>query len=81
MRDLEQRVHLRQNTSGLEVQERGLPNQALQSHGTGNGGKGLLSSLGSFTSVSNVTSNRDNGNEHQEKYLLTRSYRQLHRAM
>ena len=47
--DLEQRVYLRWSTSGLEAQESWLPNQVFWSHasGTGNRGKGLLSSLGS----------------------------------
>ena len=39
---------LRWSTSGLEVWERELPNWAFWSHGTSDGGKGLLSSLGSF---------------------------------
>ena len=55
-RDLEWRVCLRQSTFGFEAQERELPNQAFQSHGTGNGGKGLLHSLGSSLVAGDVTS-------------------------
>jgi hypothetical protein len=47
---------LRWSTSGLEVQERELPNQALRSHGTSNGRKGLLAHLGAQLAASDETS-------------------------
>ena len=56
-RDLEWRVCLRQSTSGFEAWERELPNRVFQSHGTGNGGKGFLHSLGSLLVAGNAASN------------------------
>ena len=47
---------MRWSTSGLEAWERKLPNRALWSHGTGNGGKGLVAHSGAKLVVSDVTS-------------------------
>ena len=47
---------MRQSTSGLEVRERKLPNRALQSHRTGNGGKGLIAHLGAKLAAGDATS-------------------------
>ena len=47
---------MRRSTSGLEAQERKLPNRPLQSHGTGNGGKGLVAHSGAKLAASDVTS-------------------------
>ena len=50
---------MRWSTSGLEAQERKLPNQALQSHGTGDGGKGLIAHSGAKLAASDTTSSRE----------------------
>ena len=50
---------MRWSTSGLEVWERKLPNQVLWSHGTGDGGKGLIAHLGAKLVVSSATSGRE----------------------
>ena len=47
---------MRWSTSGLEAQERKLPNRALRSHGTGDGGKGLVAHSGAKLAVSDMTS-------------------------
>ena len=47
---------MRQSTSGLEAQERKLPNWALRSHGTGDSGKGLIAHLGAKLAASDMTS-------------------------
>ena len=49
---------MRQGTSGLEAWERELPNWVLQSHGTGDGGKGLIAQSGAQLVVSDITSDR-----------------------
>ena len=48
---------MRQSTSGLEAQERKLPNWALWSHGTGSSGKGLIAHLEAKLVASDMTSN------------------------
>ena len=40
----------------MEAWERKLPNQALRSHGTGDGGKGLVAHSGAMLAASNATS-------------------------
>ena len=50
---------MRWSTSGLEARERKLPNRALWSHGTGNGGKGLVAHSGAKLVVSDMTSGRE----------------------
>ena len=50
---------MRWSTFGLEARERKLPNWALWSHGTGNGGKGLVAHSGAKLVVSDITSGRE----------------------
>ena len=40
----------------VDARERELPNRALQSHGTGDGGKGLVAHSGAKLAASNATS-------------------------
>ena len=47
---------MRQSTSGLEAQEKKLPNRALWSHRTSNSGKGLIAHLEAKLAVSDMTS-------------------------
>ena len=47
---------MRWSTSGLEAWERKLPNRVLRSHGTGDGGKGLVAHLGAKLVASDATS-------------------------
>ena len=47
---------MRWSTSGSEAWERKLPNRALQSHGTGDGGQGLAAHSGAKLAASNMTS-------------------------
>ena len=43
----------------MEERERELPNRALRSHGTGDGGKGLVAHSGAKLAVSDATSDRE----------------------
>ena len=47
---------MRWSTSGLEAQEKKLPNQVLWSHRTGDSRKGLVAHLGAKLVASNMTS-------------------------
>ena len=48
---------MRRSTSGLEARERKLPNRVLRSHGTGDGGKGLVAHSGAKLVASDANSN------------------------
>ena len=43
----------------MEARERKLPNRALRSHGTGDGGKGLVAHLGAKLAAGDATSDRE----------------------
>ena len=55
--DQKLRGFMRQSNSGLEAWERELPNWVFRSHGTGDGGEGLVAHLGAKLAVGDATSN------------------------